>query len=95
MAVYAPALMLQDGTWLDTAYIVFKAMLAIGLWGAASIGHLRTGMSWPERILAATAAGFLVVALPVTDEIGFGLAAAFLGWHFWRSRRIARTDFSR
>ncbi len=94
MAVYAPALMLQDGSWLDTAYIVFKAMLAIGLWGAASIGHLRTRMNWPERILATTAAGFLIVALPVTDEIGFGLGAAFLAWHVWRSRRIARTDFS-
>jgi TRAP transporter 4TM/12TM fusion protein len=94
MAVYAPALMLQDGSWLDTAYIVFKAMLAIGLWGAASIGHLRTRMNWPERILATTAAGFLIVALPVTDEIGFGLGAAFLAWHVWHSRRIARTDFS-
>jgi TRAP transporter 4TM/12TM fusion protein len=95
MAVYAPALMLQGGTWFDTAYIVFKAVLAIGLWGAASIGHLQTRMNWPERILAATAAGFLIVALPVTDEIGFGLGAVFLAWHYWRCRRAVPTDVSR
>ena len=41
MAVYDPALMLQGGTWLDTAYIVFKAVIAIGLWGAAAIGYPR------------------------------------------------------
>ena len=50
MAVYTPALMLQDGGPLAAeigyrpavAYIVFKAVLAIGLWGAAVIGFLRT-----------------------------------------------------
>ena len=31
--------------------------LAIGLWGAASIGFLGTHMTWPERIAAAAAAG--------------------------------------
>ena len=41
MAVYDPALMLQGGTLLDTAYVVFKAVIAIALWGAASIGYLR------------------------------------------------------
>ncbi|MCZ7653343.1 MAG: hypothetical protein M5R42_02235 [Rhodocyclaceae bacterium] len=44
-------------------------------------------MNWPERILAATAAGFLIVALPVTDEIGFGLVAVFFAWHGWRTRK--------
>ncbi len=89
MAVYAPALMLQGGTWFDTAYIVFKAALAIGLWGAASIGYLRAKLNWPERILATTAASFLIVALPVTDEIGFGLSAILIVWHVWRVRRAA------
>ncbi len=89
MAVYAPALMLQGGTWLDTAYIVFKAVLAIGLWGAASIGYLRTHMTWPERILAVLAAGFLIVALPATDEIGFALVAVSIAWHVWRARKAA------
>jgi TRAP-type uncharacterized transport system fused permease subunit len=86
-AVYAPALMLQSGTWLDTGYVLFKALLAIGLWGAASIGYLWAPLSWPERILAAGGAFMLVVALPITDEIGFALCAAALGIHWLRSRK--------
>src|SRR5206468_1462013 len=58
MAVYDPALMLQTPTSgaalnpLDVAYVVFKTVLAIGLWGAAAIGYLRARINWPERIVA-------------------------------------------
>ena len=38
--------------------------------------------------IAFVAASMLVVALPITDELGFGLAALVLGWHIWRSRRV-------
>ncbi len=86
MAVYAPALMMQEGTLVATAYVVFKALVSIGLWGAASIGYLRHRLTWPERVLAMVAAFTLIVALPITDEIGFALAAAVLGWHWWRNR---------
>jgi TRAP-type uncharacterized transport system fused permease subunit len=97
MAVYTPALMLQPGgalaaSWgmpLAVAYIVFKTLLAIGLWGAAVIGFGRAPLGWPERLLAAAAAVTLIAALPVTDEIGFALAAAGIGWHLWRTRRHA------
>ena len=51
--------------------MVFKALVAIGLWGAAAIGYLRAPLGWPERIAAARARCLLVVALPLTDEIGF------------------------
>ncbi|OIP08852.1 MAG: C4-dicarboxylate ABC transporter [Betaproteobacteria bacterium CG2_30_68_42] len=90
MAVYAPALMIQGGTALDVSYIAFKALVAIGLWGAALIGFLRTPMTWPERALAAATAGFLIAALPLTDEIGFALAAVTIVWHLWRGRRSAQ-----
>ncbi len=97
MAVYSPALMLQPGgplaaEWglpVAAAYIIFKAVLAIGLWGSAVIGYLRTGMSWPERLLAAGAAIMLIAALPMTDEIGFALSAAAIAWHWRGSRRRA------
>ncbi|HEX2137420.1 MAG TPA: TRAP transporter fused permease subunit, partial [Microvirga sp.] len=96
MAVYDPTLMLQevpglDGPryWLAVAYITFKATLALALWGAAAIGYFRGPALWWERILAAVAAGFLVLALPVTDEIGFGLAALVAGIHWWRTRQAA------
>lgn len=88
MAVYDPALMLQgDPSTLAILYIVGKALLAITLWGAAAIGYLRTSLHWLERLVAAAGAFFLVAALPLTDEIGFAICAAFIVWHLLRSRR--------
>ncbi len=87
MAVYAPALMLQgDGGAMDVVYIVMKAMIAIGLWGAASIGHFQQRLAWWERLLAMGAAFSLVAALPATDEIGLALTALFVVQHWWRHR---------
>ncbi|WP_048649236.1 TRAP transporter permease [Nitratireductor soli] len=99
MAVYTPALMLQEGGPLAesigyypaVAYIVFKTLVAIALWGAAVIGFLRARMTLWERLLAAVAAFTLVAALPATDEIGFALAALFLGLHWYRSRGATPT----
>ena len=84
MAVYAPELMLQPGGPLTqavgfplaVAWIVGKAVLAIGLWGAAIVGYLAGPLPWPMRLAAAAAALLLVLALPVTDELGLALAAA-------------------
>lgn len=95
MAVYTPALMLQDGGplaeaigyWPAVIYVVIKACLAIGLWGAAAIGYLVAPLRWWERLLAAVAAFTLIAALPATDEIGFGLAALVIGWHVWQVRK--------
>ncbi|HET6469538.1 MAG TPA: TRAP transporter large permease subunit, partial [Geminicoccaceae bacterium] len=95
MAVYSPALMLQGGTWVDTGYVVFKAALSIALWGAAAIGYLRAPLGWGERLLAMAAAFTLVVAMPITDEVGFGLALLFLVWHWWRSRAPVPRPVSR
>jgi len=97
MAVYTPALMLQDGGplaeavgyWPAIAYIVAKTVVAIGLWGAAVIGWLGTPLTWPMRALAAVAAIVLIAALPFTDEAGFAAAAVFAVL-LWRAR-AART----
>jgi TRAP-type uncharacterized transport system fused permease subunit len=91
MAVYAPALMLQSGTWWDTGYIVFKAIIAIILWGGAAIGYWLAPLRWYERVWAFVAAAFLVTAAPVTDEIGLALTAVLVIWHLMqtRSRRFA------
>jgi TRAP transporter 4TM/12TM fusion protein len=88
MAVYSPALMLQGDSWGATVYVVLKALIAIGLWGAAAIGYLVSPLNWAERLFAVAAACFLVVALPATDEIGFAASAAFVLWHLWRTRRL-------
>jgi TRAP transporter 4TM/12TM fusion protein len=100
MAVYAPALMLQDGGPMTqelgfpvaVAYIVFKACIAIGLWGAAAVGFLFGPLAWWERILATAAAFSLVLAVPVTDEIGFLLGVVFVSEHIWRRRRRERAE---
>jgi len=91
MAVYSPALMLQgDPTVLAVVWVVFKALSAIGLWGAGAIGYLWGPLAWWERLWAVAAACMLVVALPVTDEIGLGATVALLLWHGMRHRRRAR-----
>ena len=87
MAVYAPALMLQSGTWLDTGFVVFKAIVAILLWGGAAIGYWLAPLGLAARAWALVAAGFLVVSLPLTDEIGLGMAAALLAWHLLQRKR--------
>ncbi|MDK9713497.1 MAG: TRAP transporter permease [Sulfuritalea sp.] len=91
MAVYTPALMLQgDWTVVAVAYIVFKAVVSIMLWGSAAIGFLFASLNMVERIFAASAAFMLVAAIPLTDEIGFAMSAVFVVWHLLRSRRAAR-----
>ena len=91
MAVYAPALMLQgDGGWGATLYIVFKAIIAILLWGGAATGYWIQPLAWWERVWALVAAGFLVAALPATDEIGLGMALLLAAWHALRVRQANR-----
>ena len=97
MAVYTPALMLQDGGALAqsigfpaaVAYIVFKTVVSIGLWGAAVIGFLGYRLGVLERALAVVAAFTLVAAVPMTDEIGFGLALLF-AIVIWRRTTAAK-----
>jgi TRAP-type uncharacterized transport system fused permease subunit len=86
MAVYDPALMLL-GPWLDSAYMIGKALLAIGLCGAATIGYLWTPFMRVERVVAVTAAGLLVAAIPATDAIGFTIAVALVLYQLMKTRR--------
>ena len=95
MAVYTPSLMLQDagpmaaafGYPVEVAYVLFKACLAIGLWGMAVVGFLTVRTFLWERMLAVIAGVSLVLALPATDEIGFALAGVLIGQHLWRAWR--------
>ncbi len=96
MAVYTPALMLQAGGpladaigyWPAVAYIVAKTVVSIGLWGVAVIGWMGRPVIWPLRLLAMVAAFTLIAALPMTDEIGFALAALFAGLLWFGGRRV-------
>ncbi|MEX5351359.1 TRAP transporter permease [Pseudomonas juntendi] len=90
MAVYDPALMMQGDDWSGTLYMLVKALLAVALWGCASIGYLQAPMPWWERLLAFLAGVSLILALPISDEIGFLLGIGVLAWHAWRHRAQAR-----
>ncbi|WP_457788462.1 TRAP transporter permease [Pseudomonas sp. PL-6] len=87
MAVYSPALMLQGDSLLATVYVGLKALLAIGIWGAVFTGFLQAKLSWWERALGFAAGASLILATPISDEIGFALSAIFIGQHIWRARR--------
>jgi TRAP transporter 4TM/12TM fusion protein len=97
MAVYSPALMLQPKgyEWGSVAfvwavvYVTLKATLGMGLFGVASIGYLRDHLTLWERGMALAAALLLIVAAPLTDEIGFALTAVFGVLHWMRTRPAA------
>jgi len=94
MAVYTPALMLQEGgaiaaAWgypVEVVYVVFKACLGVALWGMAFVGFWLRPMAIWERVAAFAAGLLLVLALPWTDELGFLLSALLLGLHWYRAR---------
>ncbi|HLD66287.1 MAG TPA: TRAP transporter permease [Pseudomonas sp.] len=87
MAVYDPALMLQGDSWSAALYMLLKAAVAIGLWGAVFTGFLQVRLQAWERLLGFAAGVSLILATPLSDELGFALAALFLLLHFWRARR--------
>lgn len=87
MAVYDPALMMQGDDWGATIYMVIKTMFAIGLWGIAVVGYYRMPLSWLERLIAIGAGFSLVLAMPISDEIGYVVGIALLAQHIWRARR--------
>ena len=57
--------------------------------GAAVVGFLAAPMAWWERLLAFAAGVLLVLAVPLTDEVGWTLAVLWVGWHWMRARRLA------
>ncbi len=98
MAVYTPSLMLQDGGAIaasfgypvEVAYVVVKTMLAIALWGVAVVGYFNAPVSWIERALAFAAGVSLIMAMPVSDELGFALAVLVAVLYWLRNRGLAR-----
>jgi TRAP transporter 4TM/12TM fusion protein len=86
MAVYDPALMMQGDSWTATLYMLVKTAFAVGLWGMAVVGFLNVRMAWWERLLAFAAGVSLILALPVSDELGFALGIALIAQHIWRAR---------
>ena len=91
MAVYSPALMMQGGDLWATLYMLCKAGFAIGLWGIVFTGYLAQRLRWWEAPLGLLAGALMILALPVTDELGLGLGLLFVIQHLWRARRARQT----
>ncbi|MDI5875418.1 TRAP transporter permease [Shewanella xiamenensis] len=90
MAVYDPALMLQSDSWLATIYVLIKVTVAIGIWGVVFTGYLLQKLYWWERVIGFLAGASLILATPLSDEIGFGLALLFIVQHSLRARKLKR-----
>lgn len=97
MAVFTPSLMLQDGGAMaqmlgypvEVAYVVAKTVIAIALWGLAVVGYLNMPLRWYERVLAFAGGVSLIVALPISDEIGFGITVLVAVLIWLRGRKAA------
>ncbi|WP_409518398.1 MULTISPECIES: TRAP transporter permease [unclassified Haematobacter] len=87
IAVYSPALMLQDpypgsffaetfGYWAEVLFVTFKAAVAVALWGVAVVGFLFMRAQWWERLLAFGGGVLLVLPTVETDVAGLIIAAA-------------------
>ncbi|MCW0180544.1 MAG: TRAP transporter permease [Zavarzinia sp.] len=87
MAVYDTALIGQSDDPLAIAYAMLRALVAIGLWGAVAI---RWGLTlvplWQMPVAVGGAIG-LVLSTPLSDEIGFALAAVFVLLQMLERRR--------
>ncbi len=98
IAVYSPALMLQNGDphavqfgfYGAVAYAFVKAVVAIGLFGMVAIGFLFTRLTLTERLLSFVAALLLLGEFSYSDPVGFALAAVMLFWQ-WRKRPAPTT----
>jgi len=64
--------------------------VAIGIWGVIFTGYLLQKLYLWERILGFIAGGSLILATPLSDEIGFCLALTFILQHAWRARKLKR-----
>ena len=62
---------------LSFAFILFKAIVAILFLGSAVIGHIKQPLNIFDRLLCFLIASFLILALPLTDEIAAGLIIVF------------------
>jgi len=99
MAVFTPSLMLQDGGWMaeaygypvEVAYVIFKACVGIGLTGVGLIGFLFVRAGVVERAAFLAAGITLILALPMTDEIGFAMGLALVAFQVWRLRRTRQS----
>jgi TRAP transporter 4TM/12TM fusion protein len=95
MAVYSPELMLQgyDGNNLinyvfSVFYICIKVILAILFWGITVIGYFYKDLNFFERFVTFLVPFFLIITLPLTDQIAFFLIAVILIYNWFKKKKL-------
>jgi TRAP transporter 4TM/12TM fusion protein len=95
MAVYEPALMLQDGGaiaahygyWAEVSWVFSKAVLAMTMTGVAAIGFYFAPTTLIERVLAGVAAAAFISPLPYSDAVAISLTIVLSVWSWTRKRQ--------
>ena len=95
LAVYEPALMLQNGGaiaaaygyWAEVAVVFAKAAVVIAMSGIAAIGFFVVRTTLIERVLAGLSAGLLILPMTWADTAGLAVAAVVVLLNLWRARR--------
>ena len=95
MAVYSPELMLQGLANKDiftiiisVGYISIKALIAMLFLGIAAVGYMNKPVNIFERIICICVSVLLITAIPITDELGFGLMILFIIYRWLKFRRV-------
>ena len=93
MAVYSPELMLQglankdiSTIIISVGYICIKAVIALLFLGIAAVGYMNARLNIFERIICMGVAFLLIAAIPLTDELGFGLMFLFIIYRWFKFR---------
>ena len=93
MAVYSPELMLQglankdiSTIVISVGYICIKAVIAILFFGLATVGYMNARLNILERIICIVVSILLIVAIPLTDELGFALMLLFIAYRWFKFR---------
>lgn len=95
MAVYSPELMLQGLANKDfftiiisVGYISIKALIAMLFLGMAAVGYMNAPLNFFERVICILVSALLITAIPITDELGFGLMLLFIVYRWLKFKKI-------
>ena len=95
MTVYSPELMLQGLANKDiftiivsVGYISIKALIAMLFLGIAAVGYMNKPVNIFERVICICVSVLLITAIPITDELGFGLMIIFIIYRWFKFRKI-------
>ncbi|MCL6612012.1 MAG: TRAP transporter permease [Peptococcaceae bacterium] len=89
MFVYAPELLVQQGTPLGIIWAVITAIIGVVCLGAAGARYFITNATRPEQLLLFVAALGLIKPGIITDAVGFGCLVLVILLQKRRSARVA------